>query len=165
MQLNRVFHRMVVIPLINFGTFMKIFAVLFVMLSLISTTALARDDVGNYSIEETMVLEKVTSKLGSDVKFYFGDQPYGETEKTMGEFSTNKKTNAFNKSDKEACQWVFLSAMLALKSRAIREGGDAVVNIKSNYKSKEFSSMETFQCGAGAIMAGVALKGTVVKLK
>ncbi|MDE1308731.1 hypothetical protein L9W77_17725 [Vibrio aestuarianus] len=76
-----------------------------------------------------------------------------------------KKTNAFNKTDEEACNWVFLSAMIALKDRAIKEGGNAVVNIKSNYKNNLTSSNDTFQCGAGAVMAGVALSGEVVKLK
>ncbi|MBF4217373.1 excinuclease, partial [Vibrio anguillarum] len=55
--------------------------------------------------------------------------------------------------------------MIALKDRAIKEGGNAVVNIKSNYKNNLTSSNDTFQCGAGAVMAGVALSGEVVKLK
>jgi hypothetical protein len=40
---------------------------------------------------------------------------------------------------------------------------DAVVNIESNYKNRQFSNETEFECGAGAIMAGVALKGTLVK--
>ncbi|POB08294.1 excinuclease, partial [Vibrio vulnificus] len=78
---------------------------------------------------------------------------------------TNKKTNAFNKTDEEACNWVFLSAMIVLKERAIKEGGNAVVDIKSNYKNNLTSSVDTFQCGAGTMVAGVALTGKVVKLK
>jgi hypothetical protein len=39
------------------------------------------------------------------------------------------------------------------------------IDIKSNYKSREFSSPTEFQCGAGALIAGVALKGIVVKVK
>jgi len=144
---------------------MRLVSFLVVVLMFISFDVLARDDIGNYSLEETMVLEPVKNKLGNDVQFFFGDQAYGKANKVMGEFSTNKKTNAFNKTDKEACQWVFLSAMLALKARALKEGGNAVVGIKSNYKGNELSSNEHFQCGAGAIMAGVALKGTVVELK
>jgi uncharacterized protein YbjQ (UPF0145 family) len=56
-----------------------------------------------------------------------------------------------------------LSALKALQERAVREGMDAVVNIESNYKNRQFSSETEFECGAGAIMAGVALKGTLVK--
>lgn len=73
--------------------------------------------------------------------------------------------NAFNKTDEKACNWAFLSAMIALKDRAVREGGNAVINIKSNYKNNLTSSEKTFQCGAGALMAGVALTGEVVTLK
>jgi hypothetical protein len=45
---------------------------------------------------------------------------------------------------------------------AQKRGYSAVINIKSNYQGKEFSSATEFQCGAGAIMAGVALKGDLV---
>ena len=133
--------------------------------SFISVSAQARDDIGAYSIADTLALPVAQNKLGSDIAFYFGNQPYGDVEKNFGEFKTNKKTNAFNKTDEEACQWVFLSAMISLKERALKEGGNAVVNIKSNYKNNLTSSNETFQCGAGAFIAGVALTGEVVKLK
>lgn len=124
----------------------------------------ARDDVGSYSITDALSTEHAKNKLGTDVAFYFGDQAYAEPVKNMGEFNTNKKTNAFNKTDLEACNWVFLSAMITLKERAVKEGGNAVVDIKSNYKKNLTSSNDTFQCGAGTFVAGVALTGKVVKL-
>lgn len=125
----------------------------------------ARDTEGNYSIAEALAMEEAKQRLGDDIAFYFGEQKTPKVEKSYGEFKTNKKTNAFNKTDKEACQWVFLSAMLELKSRAVREGGNAVINIKSNYKNNLTSSNDTFRCGAGALMAGVALTGEVVKIQ
>lgn len=130
-----------------------------------ATQAAARDDVGNYSITSAMNTEAAKSALGDTIRFYFGDQSYGAIAADFGEFGTNKKTNAFNKSDQEACEWVFLSAMIALRDRAVREGGNAVVDIKSNYKSNLTSSTETFQCGAGNVLAGVALTGRVVTLQ
>ncbi|MFA7555632.1 MAG: excinuclease ABC subunit A [Spongiibacteraceae bacterium] len=126
--------------------------------------ASARDDVGSYSIDEALSLEQSKEVLGTEVRFYFGDQSHGKVTKRYGEYTSNKKTNAFNKSDKEACQWVFLSAMKALKDRALREGGNAVINIKSNYKRRTSSSSDTFDCGAGAVMAGVTMVGTVVTI-
>lgn len=131
---------------------------------LVSTSTLARDDVSDYDVEEALNLERSKEKLGTGVKFYFGDSKPASIEKTFGEFGTNKKTNAFNKTDKEACQWAFLSAMVALRDRAVREGGNAVVNIKSNYRGNLTTSDTTFKCGAGNVLAGVALVGTVVKL-
>jgi uncharacterized protein YbjQ (UPF0145 family) len=124
-----------------------------------------RDDVGKYSITDTLSLEKAKETLGTDVRFYFGDQPHGNAVKKFGEFRTNKKTNAFNKSDREACEWAFLSAMKSLRDRALSEGGNAVVNIRSNYKNNTTSSSETFDCGAGKVIAGVALIGDVVTLQ
>lgn len=130
-----------------------------------STTVLARDDIGDYSIADALSLEQAKEKLGDEIKFSFGTQPHSKILKNFGEKGTNKKTNAFGKTDEEACQWAFLSAMVSLKDRAVKEGGNAVVNIKSNYKNHETSSNETFQCGAGSIIAGVALKGKIVTLE
>jgi uncharacterized protein YbjQ (UPF0145 family) len=55
--------------------------------------------------------------------------------------------------------------MESLKERAIREGGNAVINIRSNYRNNMTSSNTTFKCGSAAFVAGVALVGTVVKEK
>tara|TARA_R110001599_G_scaffold26935_23_gene95115 strand:- start:2136 stop:2588 length:453 start_codon:yes stop_codon:yes gene_type:complete len=147
-------------------TIMKKAAILaFSALVFCSSHSFARDSIRAYSISSIMSSEVAKSKLGTDVSFYFGDQSYGKAIKDFGGFKTNKKTNAFAKSDEDACNWVFLSAMISLKERAIKEGGNAVVDIKSNYKNNLTSSSETFQCGAGAVMAGIALTGKVVTLE
>ena len=88
----------------------------------------------------------------------------GKNPPTMGTYSTNKKTNFFNKSDKEGCEWAFLSAAIQLQERARKEGGNAVVNIISNYKDVPFSSETQYECGAGNVVGGVALRGEVVQL-
>jgi hypothetical protein len=134
------------------------------LLSFTSNLVLAREDVSEFSIENVMSLEQAKEKLGAEVRFYFGNQKHGKILKNWGEVSTNKKTNAFLKSDEEACTQAFLSALITLSKRAIKEGGNAVIKIKSNYKSKEFDSATSYQCGAGNVLAGVALKGTIVKL-
>ena len=133
-------------------------------LVLISAAAIARDDHKMFPLEDALNAPAAKQKLDSDVKLYFGNQSHPKVEKVIGEWGTNKKTNAFGKSDKQACEWVFLSAMLTMQERARAEGGDAIINIRSNYKSIETSSETEYMCGAGALMAGVALKGEVVKL-
>jgi uncharacterized protein YbjQ (UPF0145 family) len=133
-------------------------------LLLTTTTAHARDEHLSLPIKEALETPAAQSKLDKGVKLYFGQQKHPKPTKTLGEWKTNKKTNAFNKSDKEACEWVFLSAVLELQERARKEGGNAVINIRSNYKSHEKSSETEYTCGAGGLMAGVAFKGTVVKL-
>ena len=135
-------------------------------LSLISIPSQARDDVGSYSIKAALETEQAKAKLGDTIKFYYGDsKPAGKISKRHGVFGTNKKSNAFNKSDQEVCDWVFLTAMLQLRDKALQMGGNAVINIKSNYKNVLTSNSETYQCGAGTFVAGVALQGEVVTLE
>jgi uncharacterized protein YbjQ (UPF0145 family) len=125
----------------------------------------ARDTLHNYSVEDALNRGITQGILLDNVKLYFAGQDHPPVLKAFGEFRTNKKTNAFNKSDKEACEWVLFSALKALQQRAHDLGGNAVIDIKSNYKNREFVSATEFQCGAGNIVAGVALKGTVVTLQ
>jgi hypothetical protein len=133
-------------------------------LLMVAATASARDDVGTYPLADVLGNPEYAKRLDG-VKFFFGDQAHPAIEKSFGEFMSNKKTNAFNKSDKEACEWAFLSALLSFHQRALSSGGNAVVNITGYYKKQPFNSQTEFQCGAGATIAGVTLKGTVVKLK
>lgn len=128
-------------------------------------SAQARDTELHLPVQDALNTAEARTKLPGDVKFFFGDQKYGKVERSMGEDVTNQKTNAFNKSDEEACQWVFLSAMLQLQKRAKDLGADAVVDIQSYYKKEPFVSATEYECHAGGLIAGVALKGRFVKLK
>ena len=135
------------------------------VLSLCALDASARNDVEDYSIADALSTQQAKDILGTDIQFYFGDQPHGEVAKIFSEYSSNRKTNGANKSDKEACEWVFLSTMKSLRERAQSLGANAVVNIRSNYKNNLTSSETTFKCGSGMLMSGVALTGDVVTLK
>ncbi|SRR5258708_7959138 len=137
------------------------FAALFGVLA--TSQAFARDTVENYPVDEALKSEP--GKVSDDIRLYFAGQRHPSVVKTYGEFATNKKTNAFNKADEAACQHVFLSAVIELQERARKEGGNAVINIKSNYKNEVRESATEYTCGAGAFIAGVALKGDVVTLK
>jgi len=138
-------------------------AVTAVAAMLVAGVADARDTHIKLPIKDAMAANNAQAALGTDVKFFFGpDAP--KPAKTMGTYTSNKKTNFANKSDKEGCEWAFLSAMISLKERAQAEGGNAVINIQSYYKKAEFSSATEYECGAGAFVGGVALRGTVVKL-
>lgn len=128
------------------------------------SAAQAKDDIQDYSIAEALSTENAKEILGDDIQFYFGEQTHAPVVKRHGQFGTNKKTNGVNKTDQEACEWAFLSAMKSLKERAYREGGNAVINIRSNYRDRKTSSTTTFKCGSGNIMSGVALLGNVVTL-
>ena len=129
----------------------------------VASTALARDTRYMYPIDAVLNTPPAKAKLGTAINFYFGKQDHPETVQTFGEYVTNLKTNAFNKTDREACEWVFLGTMLSLRDRAAQMGADGVVNIRSFYKKNEVVSETEYECHAGALIAGVALKGTVVK--
>jgi uncharacterized protein YbjQ (UPF0145 family) len=142
-----------------------LFAAMVVVFVCPAFSASARDTQHMYLYEDVMNTEEAKGKLNLDIQFYFGDQSHPEVDRKLGTFVANKKTNALNKSDTRACEWAFLSAMLSLQQRAVREGGNAVINIQSYYKKNVINSATEFECGAGAFVAGVALRGTVVKLK
>jgi uncharacterized protein YbjQ (UPF0145 family) len=141
-----------------------------VLLAIVGATvvssAVARDDRLKFPIKAAMEKGQTTKdKLDPGIRLYFGAQKTPAVEKRIGEWTSNKKTNAANKSDKEACEIAFVSAAHSLQERAKREGGNAVINIKSVYKKDNVESASEYLCGAGTIMAGVALRGTVVTLK
>lgn len=136
-------------------------SILFLSILAFPQSGEARNTIHSFPVADVLQNPEFAAQL-EGVDFYFGDQAHPNVEKTFGEDRTNKKTNAFNKSDEEACQWVMLSALLQLKQRANDLGANAVINIRSNYKNNVTSSETEYQCGAGGIMAGVALIGEFV---
>lgn len=115
-------------------------------------------------IAAAMSSSDAQAKLDSSIQFRFGDQPLKGKTTSLGTDKTSQKTNAFGKSDETACNWVFLSAMMQLQKHAQSIGANGVVNIRSNYGNIEKSSTTEFECHAGALMAGVALKADFVKV-
>ena len=68
----------------------------------LAVPASARDDRNLYPLDDALKSPNAQAKLDSGVALYFAGQKHPGVAKTMGEFRTNKKTNAVNKSDKEA---------------------------------------------------------------
>jgi uncharacterized protein YbjQ (UPF0145 family) len=131
-----------------------------------ASPALARDDRLMFPVKDALEKGKSTKdRIDAQIRLYFGKQKPPAVERKLGEFTSNRKTNATNKSDKEACEISFVSAAISLQQRARKEGGDAVINITSVYRNENRESNTEYLCGAGTFAAGVALRGTVVKLK
>jgi len=144
----------------------KIFFGSFMILCLLSSTqAVARDTRLMLPIFEAMNSRGSERLNENEIQFFFGEQPHPPIIESFGTFVSNKKTNAFARKDKTACEWAFLSAMLSFQKRALTKGGDAVINIHSYYKKEDVSSEHEYMCGAGAIVAGVTFRGEVVKLR
>lgn len=133
-----------------------------VTLLLAAGPALARDSKYLLRIAEVLEMPEAAGKLDPHIKLYFGKQPAPRGEK-RGEVVVNPKTNSANKSDEEACRWVMLSALADLQKRARAMGATSVVGIESFYKKVPFSSETEFECHAGAMITGVALRGQMMK--
>jgi hypothetical protein len=129
-----------------------------------SPVAHARDTRQKLSLAPALEKANASGKLAPGVKLFFGNQSHPAPTAKLGETRTNKKTNFFNKTDVEGCEWAFLSAMISLTQYAQKVGGNAIVNIRSNYKNVPFSSDSEYECGAGNVTGGVAFIGDVVKL-
>lgn len=141
---------------------------LFPMLSLLislllAVPAAARDTKAMYSIAEALASPEAQS-IDESIPLHFGDGEHPAIARTIGNFTSNKKTNGFGRSDVKACQRAFASAMLSFQKRARSEGGSAVVNLTSYYKENHVSSSTEFECGSGAVMSGVTFRGDVVLL-
>jgi hypothetical protein len=119
--------------------------------------SIARDEPQMFPIADALDTPAAKEKLDLKIKLYFGDQKHPAVIEDLGEWRTNK-------TDKAACEWTFLSALLELQERVRKEGGDAIVEIQSNYKNIEYSSETEYMCGSSAMVAGVTLKSRVVKL-
>ncbi len=126
-------------------------------------TAYARDTRQMYSISQAL-MSVGSEQLGEDIRLFFGEQSHPAIATNYGTFMSNKKSNGVGKSDVSACQRAFLSGVLTFQQRARNEGGNAVVNLTSYYKKKHISSTTEFECGSGAVMSGVTLRGDVVRL-
>ncbi len=130
----------------------------------ITSAAYARNTQYFLPINNAMNTKAAQEKLDKSLKFFFGDQQHPPILTNLGSGVSNRKTNSFSKSDLNACNWGFLSAILSLQDRAHQLGANAVVHIVSYYDKNEIANQANFECHAGGVVAGVALKGDFVKI-
>lgn len=126
----------------------------------VALPAQARDDTLHLSIKEAMESPEAAEVLNPNIKVSFAS---GGGKIIRRGLVSNKKTNAVGKSDEAACRWAFLSAVKQFQETAEKNGASRVVNLVSYYKKNTFRSTKEFECHAGNIMAGVALKGDLAK--
>ncbi|WP_109078574.1 excinuclease ABC subunit A [Aggregatibacter kilianii] len=139
---------------------------LMMKLGLVAATVLIaacapRDTTHHYSIQSALNSPEAQGVINPSVKLYFGKPAPGKV--VVANAVTNKKTNAANKSDEKACQRAFLSAVKQLQDKAQVSGARKVGNIVSYYKKNVYKSTSQYECHAGHLIGGVALKGDIVK--
>lgn len=130
----------------------------------LSSVATARDTRVEVSLQQVVEFGLAEGQLDGSVRFYLDGAATPPIAKKFGEGVSNKKTNAANKSDEEACRWVTLSVLVAFQNSARAQGANAVVDLVSYYKKNVWKDPAMIECRAGMLMAGVALKGRYAKL-
>ncbi len=131
---------------------------------LAANLAHARDDVIKLPFKDVVEMGLASGKLDGSVQFFLSGAPTSNVSATLGEGVSNKKTNSANKADDAACRWAALSALISFQNSAKQKGANAVIDMHSFYNQHPFKDVANFECHAGSIMAGVALKGTYAKL-
>ncbi|QNX87109.1 excinuclease [Acinetobacter seifertii] len=127
-----------------------------------TATVQAADEVHHLNFKEAVDRAVADGTLDGSVKFYLsGTKSGGKV--IQKDVVTNKKTNGFAKSAEVSCDWVLRSALIQMQNNAKAHGANAVTNIVSYFKSNETRSTTTYDCYKGTMMAGVTLKGDIVK--
>ncbi|ENW95301.1 hypothetical protein [Acinetobacter sp. NIPH 298] len=122
----------------------------------------AADTVHQFDFKAAVDRAVADGTLDGSVKFYLkGNKSGGKV--LEQDIVTNQKTNGFGKSAEKSCDWVLRSALLQLDKAAKARGANAVTNIVSYFKKNEVQSSTTYECHKGMAVAGVALKGDIVK--
>ncbi|MCM2131726.1 excinuclease ATPase subunit [Larsenimonas rhizosphaerae] len=114
--------------------------------------------------KDVLSLPQAREELDPTIRLYFGNQVHPEVQDRHGGYYTDRTTSSITKSDEEACRWVALSALIDLQQRARLVGANAVTNIASYYDKRDYINDENYECHAGNVVTGVALKGNMVTL-
>lgn len=141
---------------------MKKFSRTIIMIAFMAcvTAAHARDDKLLLPIQDALNSPEAVKVLNPDVQLYFAKSSGRVVQAGL---VTNRKTSSVGKSDEAACQWAFLAAVKQLQEQASSNHATKVTNIVSYYKKNSMASTNEYECHAGGVIAGVALKGDLAK--
>jgi uncharacterized protein YbjQ (UPF0145 family) len=132
--------------------------------AMLSSPAMARDTKYMLPLKDVLEMPEAKEKLDDSFRFYLSGQKTPKVLQRMESDISNRKTNGVGKSDEDGCRWAALSALISLQDKAKSLGANAVVDIVSYYKKNEVASATDYECHAGAVVVGVALKGTYAKV-
>ncbi|RZI86067.1 MAG: excinuclease ATPase subunit [Rubrivivax sp.] len=130
----------------------------------VAGSALARDTELHLPFQDVLDSQAAKEKLDGSVKFYLAGEKTAKVISRKNSVVANKKTNGMGKEDELGCRWAALSALIAFQEQAKKAGANAVVDIVSYYKRDTFKSATEYECHGGALIIGVALKGTLAKV-
>ncbi|MBW8843477.1 MAG: excinuclease ATPase subunit [Burkholderiales bacterium] len=132
--------------------------------SLSCAPAFARDTVLHIPFADVLAMPDAKDKLDPAMKFLLAGQDTPQVIKRIATDVSNPKTSGVGKSDEFGCKWAALSALIDLQDGAKRHGANAVIDIVSYYRKVEYKSSTDFECHAGAVIIGVALRATYAQV-
>lgn len=131
-----------------------------IVLSTATLSVQARNTKLLLPVEQAMKSEEAVQVLNPNITVQFSS---GSGSVVKANVVTSRKTNAFGKSDEKACEWAFLSGVKQLQEKAHELGASRVINVVSYYNKKVLNNSKEYECHAGGLIAGVALKGDIAK--
>jgi len=126
--------------------------------------ASARDTKLMLPLADVLNMPEAKEQLDGKVRFFLSGQKTPKVLEVRSTEVSNRKTNGVGKSDEQACRWAALSALVAFQDKARELGVNGVVDLVSYYKKDEVQDSANYECHAGAVVVGVALKGKLVRL-
>ena len=134
------------------------------LLALVPAAAQAKDEQRLFDIAFVLASPEGKERFDDTIRFYWSGQTAPTALQTLRIQTSERKTFSPTRTEQEACDQSFLEALAALRDAARAAGANAVVEIKSLYKNREFRSTTQYECRLGYFAAGVTLEGTLVKL-
>ena len=135
-----------------------------VVLALLPVAAHAKDEQRLFDLATVMGSPEARERFDDTIRFYWTGQTAPAPLQTFKIHTSERKTFSPTRTEREACDQSFVEALAALRDAARDAGANAVVEIKSLYKNREFRSSTEYECRLGYFAAGVTLEGTLVKL-
>ena len=127
-------------------------------------TAHAKDEQRLFDVAFVLASPEGRERFDDTIRFFWSGQTAPTPLQTFKIQTSERKTFSPTRTEQEACDQSFLEALAALRDAARAAGANAVVEIKSLYKNREFRSATQYECRLGYFAAGVTLEGTLVKL-
>jgi uncharacterized protein YbjQ (UPF0145 family) len=130
----------------------------------LSAAAPARDSVLHLPLADVLSMPEAKTQLDGSVSFFLAGAPTPAVQSRLGSDVSNKKTNGVGKDDALACRWAALSALVSFQKSAKERGANAIVDLVSYYRKTEYKDAALYECHAGGVVVGVALKGEYAKI-
>ena len=134
------------------------------LLALAAPAAHARDEQRLCEIAAVLDSPAGKDRFDDTVQFFWADQDTPAPLQTYGIHTSERRGFSPTRTEQEACDQTFIEALAALRDAAKAAGANAVINIKSLYKNREFRSATQYECRVGYITASVTLEGRLVSL-